>query len=526
MTATAEPHSPVEAPTTGALDRADGVELLGDVHGSGYKEGAALVRRGDGQMVQLGPLMYALLSCVDGRRDVSELASCVSEQVGRTFEEEHVVALAEKLAAQGLLAGTEDKAPPRSNPLLALRWKVLVTNPRATELLTAPFAVLFRPFVLWPVLACFVAVVWFVLVEKGVASATRQAFDSPELLLLVFVLAVASAGFHELGHASACRYGGGTPGGMGMGLYLVWPAFYTDVTDAYRLPRGSRLRVDLAGLYFNALVAVLTTAVWLVVRGDVLLLLVALQLLQMVKQLSPVIRADGYHILADLTGVPDLYAHIGPTLRRLLPGGRRSPSALTGRARAIVTVWVLVVIPVLVSLMLGAVLLLPRLLSSAWTSGHRLVDGLPHQFTSGEVLGGLAALLQLLALALPVLGSVLVTQRLARMAVARARSWSDGRPGRRTLAVVAAAAVIAALAWAWWPSGQYHPVRASDRGTLPSFVQLVSSPKTAARSSSTDLASGSRLALAAIPQGGATADHPALFLIPGRDGGPATAVAV
>src|SRR3954451_10689069 len=416
MTATAEPHSPVEAPTTGALDRADGVELLGDVHGSGYKEGAALVRRGDGQMVQLGPLMYALLSCVDGRRDVSELASCVSEQVGRTFEEEHVVALAEKLAAQGLLAGTEDKAPPRSNPLLALRWKVLVTNPRATELLTAPFAVLFRPFVLWPVLACFVAVVWFVLVEKGVASATRQAFDSPELLLLVFVLAVASAGFHELGHASACRYGGGTPGGMGMGLYLVWPAFYTDVTDAYRLPRRDRLRVDLGGLYFNAVVAVLTMGAWLVRHVDALLLLIALQLLQMVKQLSPVIRAHGYHILADVTGVPDLYAHIGPTLRR-------RPSALTGRARVIVTLWVLIVVPVLLSLMVSAILLFPRVAATAWDSGRVIASGIGDE----NVVDALASCLRLVALVLPVLGCALVAQRIVRTVAGRAYDWSEGR---------------------------------------------------------------------------------------------------
>src|SRR5204863_6620953 len=114
-------------------------------------------------------------------------------------------------AAQSLLAGTEDQAPPRSNPLLALRFKVLVTDPVWTRRLTAPFTVLFRPWLMWPVLAAFVAVCWFVLVHKGVAAATAEAFDKPELLLLVFGLAVASAGFHELGHASACRYGGGTP---------------------------------------------------------------------------------------------------------------------------------------------------------------------------------------------------------------------------------------------------------------------------------------------------------------------------
>ena len=45
---------------------------------------------------------------------------------------------------------------------------------------------------------------------------------------------------------------GPRPGAMGAGLYIVWPAFYTDVTDTYRLGRGGRLRTDLGGLYFNA----------------------------------------------------------------------------------------------------------------------------------------------------------------------------------------------------------------------------------------------------------------------------------
>ena len=49
---------------------------------------------------------------------------------------------------------------------------------------------------------------------------------------------------------------------MGAGLYLVWPAFYTDVTDSYRLDRGGRIRTDLGGLYFNAIVVVLTFGWW------------------------------------------------------------------------------------------------------------------------------------------------------------------------------------------------------------------------------------------------------------------------
>ena len=526
MTATAEPpvsaegRPPVGTGPSGPLSQAEGIELLGCVHGCGYRDGASLVRRADGQIVQLGQLLYGLLECIDGQRDTGQLAEAMSQGLGRRVEQRHVLRLAQKLAQQGLLAGYEQHAPPRRNPLLALRFKVLVTNPKWTRRLTAPLAFLFQPWIMWPVVAAFVAVFWFVLIHKGVAAATAQAFHSPGLLLLVFVLAVISAGFHELGHAAACRYGGATPGGMGMGMYLVWPAFYTDVTDTYRLPRGSRLRVDLAGLYFNALTAVATMAVWLVLRVDALLLLVALQVLQMVKQLSPVIRADGYHILSDATGVPDLFAHITPTLRRLLPGHRREPSALTGRARLIVTVWVLIVVPVLLSLMIGAILVLPHLATSAWDSGRAIAGSMPHQAHEGQVIDLLASVVQLLALILPLFGSLLVTQKVLRMGVRHGRNWSRGSYLRGTAATGLALLLMAGVAWAWWPSGQYQPVRANQGGTIGSLARAVISPGSVARPAQPValLTPGTHLAVSMIPVGGATAKHPALTLVYGSRG--------
>jgi putative peptide zinc metalloprotease protein len=530
VTATAQPPAAaVAAPSAAPLGRAEGVELLGPVHGSGYRDGAGLVRRGDGQMVHLGPLMYAMLECVDGTRDGEALAAALSERLDRRVGTKHIQALAQKLAAQGLLAGTEHKAPPRRNPLLALRWKVLVTNPELTRRLTAPFAILFRPWLMWPILAGFVGVFWFVLIHKGVASATAQAFHSPGLLLLVFVLAVLSAGFHELGHAAACRYGGATPAGMGMGMYMVWPAFYTDVTDSYRLPKRARLRVDLGGLYFNAVVAVVTMGVWLLVRADALLLLIALQLLQMVKQLSPVIRADGYHILSDATGVPDLYSHMGPTLRRLLPGHRHEPSALSGWARALVTAWVLIVVPVLLSLTLSAVILLPRLLTSAWQSGGHILQALPREADHGQVLDILASVMRLLALFLPVVGSALVTQKIGRTVFDKARTWTRGRPVRRAVLAAATAAAVAGLVWALWPAGQYQPVRANQNGTLVGLGELVAAPQSIARPSApvaprVQLTPGTHLAVAMIPVGGASKRHPALFVIRGAKGKPPVAV--
>src|SRR6476660_5366862 len=141
MSATAD-RPAAEAPRTeapSALTRVDGLELLGEVSGSGYKQGAALVRRADGQMVQLGPLMFTLLEEIDGQKDNAELAGAMCQRLGRACEEEHVVALAEKIAEQGLLVGTEAAATEKLNPLLALRWKVLFTDPKVTKRITAPF---------------------------------------------------------------------------------------------------------------------------------------------------------------------------------------------------------------------------------------------------------------------------------------------------------------------------------------------------------------------------------------------------
>src|SRR5690349_23506885 len=105
MSATADPPAAVavdQQATQPALARTDGLDLLGEVSGSGYRDGAALVRRADGQMVQLGPLMYGLLEAVDGQRDVQALATAMSDRLGRPVAPEHVVRLAEKLHDQGL----------------------------------------------------------------------------------------------------------------------------------------------------------------------------------------------------------------------------------------------------------------------------------------------------------------------------------------------------------------------------------------------------------------------------------------
>lgn len=384
------PANPASSTTLPPPALADGVQLIGETKGSGYKQAPSLVRRADGQTIQLTPLLYLILEAVDGHRGLEEIAQRAGNASGKPINAANVQTLIDtQLLPLGLLRLADGSQPEirKANPLLGMRFRYSVTDPERTRKITAPFASLFNPVIVIAVTAAFLAICWWLLMVKGLASATQEAFANPGLVLLIFVVTVLSAGFHEFGHAAAARRGGPTPGAMGTGLYLMWPAFYTDVTDSYRLGRGGRIRTDLGGLYFNAIVAVAIMGFWWAIGFDALLLVVVTQILQMVRQLMPMVRFDGYHILADATGVPDLFQRIKPTLLALIPWRKTDPQAqlLKPWARAVVTAWVLVTVPLLVFSLVTIVLTLPRVLGTAWDNGGKQQAALTHSLANGDL---------------------------------------------------------------------------------------------------------------------------------------------
>lgn len=503
---------------TGPPARATGIELLGTPTGSGYRNPPSLVRRADGQTVQLTPLLYLVLGAIDGRRTYAQVAEEVSTAYGRRLAGQDVHQLTEsRLRPLGLVRGADGSEPQvkRANPLLALRFRWVVSDPAVTRRVTAPFAALFAPIVVVVVLVAFAVISGWVLFTKGLASATHQAFDQPLLLLLVFVITILSAGFHEFGHASACRYGGATPGAMGTGLYLVWPAFYTDVTDSYRLGRGGRLRVDLGGLYFNALTTVAMFVVWFATRWDALLLILAAQLLQMVRQLAPMVRFDGYHVLADVTGVPDLSSRIGPTLRSLVPGRKPEAAAteLKRWAKVVVTTWVLVLVPLLLVTLVLMVVALPRVLGTAWSSVLTHANALAVDWAGGDVTGVAVRLLAILAVCLPVVGSLIVLARLVKTVLAALWRRTADHPGRRALAGLLVVAVAAGLTWAWLPdANRYRPVQPFEKGTVVDGLQTASFAGRTPPMSDGQIIEGQRSVWAST-SAPPSKDHPQLALV-------------
>ncbi len=454
------------------------MELIGESAGSGYKEPPALARRGDGQVIQLTRLLYLVAKASDGQRDEAAIAEAVSEEFGRSVSADNVRTLVEeKLRPLGVLAAADGSSPKleKPDPLLALKFRKAIIPERASMRVASLFKPLFFPPV---VLAALVGLVVFdawLFLSHGVAAAFRQSAETPAIVVPVMALVVLAAAWHEFGHAAGCAYGGARPGAMGAGIYLVYPAFYTDVTDSYRLGRAGRLRTDLAGVYFNCLFILAIAGLYALTGWEALILVIVVSHIDAARQLLPFLRLDGYYIVADLTGVPDLFSRLKPILVSSMPWKKADPKVkeLKLWARIVVTVWVLLVIPLLLLQLLLLLLHAPRIFATAWTSLGEKTDAASAAFSGGDFIGVASGVFQSVILVLPLIGITLTFLRLGGRGGRRLWRATEGKPLGRLLAGVAMAAVAGGLAYTWLPNGDYEPIRKGEKGTLGEGIAAI-----------------------------------------------------
>lgn len=149
------------------------------------------------------------------------------------------------------------------------------------------------------------------------------------LALYVLCLAVVKV-FHELGHVyTAARYGCRIPA-MGVAMVVMVPMLYSDTSDAWRLvSRRQRAAIGAAGMIVEMSLAAVAIFIWNflddgVVRSLVFITATTSLLVGIGINLSPLLRFDGYYVLSDLLGIPNLhdraFAFGQWQLRRLLFG--------------------------------------------------------------------------------------------------------------------------------------------------------------------------------------------------------------
>jgi len=118
---------------------------------------------------------------------------------------------------------------------------------------------------------------------------------------------------HELGHGfTAKRYGCRVPT-MGVAFLVLWPVAYTDTNEVWRLTqRNQRLAVAAAGILTELAIAAWATLAWAALpeggpRTVAFLLSTTTWISTLAINASPFMRFDGYFLLADGLGLPNLH---------------------------------------------------------------------------------------------------------------------------------------------------------------------------------------------------------------------------
>ncbi len=446
---------------------AEGLELIGEYEGSGFKETPYLARRADGQVIQLSYLLYLVAEAVDGQRDFGEIAERVTEEFGRTVSADNIRYLVEnKLRPLGVLAAADGSSPElaRATPLFMLRYRVGLVPAGVVRAITTLFWPLFLPPVVVAVLIGIVAFdLWLFFIHGGFGAGMREAIYQPaSFAVLGFVVSSIALALHECGHATACRYGGAKPGVLGVGIYIIWMVFYSDVTDTYRLGKAGRLRTDLGGVYFEIVLMLVVVGAYFVTGYEPLLPLLVLMQVGLLDEFMPVLRFDGYYVVSDLTGVPDLFGRIKPVLVSLIPGREpdRRVTELKPWVRVVVSAWVLTVVPVLIALLAALIFLAPRIISTGWDSFLVHSDKLSSAFGAGKMGEAMLQLFDIVFLLIPVAGVILILTVVIRRCGMVAWRVSVGKPLLRA-GFMAVPVVAGGLALAvWGPDlGQEEQVR-------------------------------------------------------------------
>ena len=246
-------------------------------------------------------LVLALLR-TPATADALEAAYAECSDAGSHPPARQLIALAGQVLPASLFA--HSPVPRRAMPFLL---SLTLLPAAAASRITGALRWLFQP-----VLAA-ALVLAFVLLHALVLPAAMQdvhgTWSRQDALLLVAGLLLSGL-WHELGHTAACRYFNCPHGAIGFGLYFVFPAWYADVSKAWRLAPRQRAVVDLGGVYFQAVMLIGIDA-YALASGSVLALkLVWLITFTMLFTLNPVFKFDGYWLLSDLSGLHNLHQRV------------------------------------------------------------------------------------------------------------------------------------------------------------------------------------------------------------------------
>ena|GEM_PF-361522 len=286
------------------------------------------------QFYRFSAIQAAVLGAMDGKQSVGAIARSVSERLAVPVTEQQIEDFALNLRRLLLLdepacwASLENRREKRKGfPARLLSVKVFTFNPdRFLTRWETRLRFCFRPVFSLLALASIAAAVVITAVNWDSLYFSLGRLLSLHSLPLVLAAAFAVMSAHEFAHGLTLKHFGGKVEEMGfMFLYFI-PALYCNVSDAWMLRKRERLLVTAAGGYFQLVIWAWATIGWRFLAQETLasavcLVVIGFAGIHTLINLNPLIRLDGYYLLADALEIPNLRARAFRHLRRICSAG-------------------------------------------------------------------------------------------------------------------------------------------------------------------------------------------------------------
>lgn len=299
------------------------------------------------------------LGMLDGRRTADDAwRACLAQLGDEAPTQRECLELLAQLQLFGLLHGDEPIAPDmlaerqqrfRKQRINArtghwLYFNIPLMNPEPVlHALRGPLRLAWG----WPGLMLLAGVGIWALAEvltspDRLAGAFNNILD-PANVVLIGVSFLAIRLIHELGHATACKAMGGRCTEIGVMLIaFVLPLPYCDASSSWRFPETwRRVMVALGGVLVELLIASVAAIVWAraepgAVRTVAFNVMLISGVTTLLFNLNPLLRYDGYYVLSDLMGIPNLASRARELWKHLIIG--RAFGVLGSRPPAVVGV--------------------------------------------------------------------------------------------------------------------------------------------------------------------------------------------
>jgi len=257
--------------------------------------------------VKISRDLYDFIQLIDNKTELKNLVSDYNTRFNSSLTYEFAYDfLFNKLAKFGIIESKNTLIKPNLKPAY-LKLSFILINEKRTSKVTQYLKHLFSPQIIKAVsiLSCIILLIAFYVFRNeifyvGIGKAEWGLF---------FLLSFIGVTFHEFGHAAAAHYFGAKHGGIGGGFYLLMPVYFADVTDIWKLTKKQRITVNLAGLYFEMIYAVVLIGAGLIFNYSTLILLSCVFLLSTLNNANPFVRSDGYWVLSDAIEKPNLMFH-------------------------------------------------------------------------------------------------------------------------------------------------------------------------------------------------------------------------